>query len=65
MNVGSRSVRVVICLDVSDVDVVDASGKSVVAAGRPDRQSYAYTVDKATDGFYVTEDLLKGAPCGA
>lgn len=58
-----RSFRVVACVDVSDVDVVDAAGKSVVTAGRPDRQSYTYTVDKTADGFFVIEDLLKGKPC--
>lgn len=62
---GAQAYRVVACIDVSAVDVVDRSGKSVVAAGRPDRQKYTYTVDKTTDGFFVTEDLLKGKPCDA
>lgn len=57
--------QVVACVDVSAVDVVDASGKSVVVEGRPDRQRYTYTVQKVSSGFYVTEDLLKGTSCDA
>ena len=51
------------CLDVSAVDVVDASGKSVVRPDRPTKQSYTYTVQKAPEGFFVIEDLLKGQSC--
>ena len=57
--------KVTACLDVSDVDVVDASGKSVVSAGRPDAQRYTYTVQKAPEGFFVVEDLLKAQSCAA
>lgn len=53
------------CLDVSTLDVVDASGRSVVVADRPARQQYTYTVEKAPEGFFVIEDTLKGQPCGA
>ena len=51
------------CLDVSSLDVVDASGKSVVRPSRPATQSYSYAVQKAPEGFFVIEDLLKGQSC--
>ena len=53
------------CLDVSSLDVVDAAGKSIVVANRPAQQQYAYTVEKAPEGFFVIEDTLKGQPCDA
>jgi hypothetical protein len=56
---------VVACRDVSAVDVTDSSGKSVVRSDRPDRQQYTYEVAKAPEGFFVTQDLLKGSPCAA
>ena len=48
---------------MSAVDVIDDSGTSVVRSDRPDRQQFTYTVLKAPEGFFVTEDLLKGSPC--
>ena len=51
------------CRDVSAVDVIDDSGNSVVRSDRPDRQQFTYAVLKAPEGFFVTEDLLKGSPC--
>ena len=51
------------CIDVSKANVVDAAGKSVIAAGRQDRMRYTYKVLKAPGGFFVTEDKLKGQPC--
>ncbi|WP_353952482.1 hypothetical protein V6K52_03295 [Knoellia sp. S7-12] len=51
------------CLDVSAVDVVDASGKSMVRSDRPALQNYTYMVQKAPEGFFVIQDLLKGQPC--
>lgn len=51
------------CLDVSAVDVVDVSGKSVVQSNRPAMQNYTYMVQKAPEGFFVVQDLLKGQPC--
>jgi hypothetical protein len=51
------------CIDVSKANVVDRSGKSVIAAGRQDRMEYSYKVQKAPEGFFVTEDKLKGHPC--
>lgn len=58
-----KSFVVAACVDVSKVNLVDAKGKSVVTPGRPDRQQYAYTVEKAPQGFFVTVDTLKGKPC--
>lgn len=51
------------CVDVSAVDLVDKSGASQVNPDRPDRQSFSYTVVRANEGFFVTEDTLKGKPC--
>lgn len=53
------------CRDATGVDVVDSSGKSVVENTRPDRQRFTYTVQKAPEGFFVTEDLFNGEPCDA
>lgn len=55
--------KVTACIDVSKANVVDAAGKSVIAAGRQDRMRYTYKVLKAPGGFFVTEDKLKGQPC--
>lgn len=38
VDAGSRDVAVELCLDVSEVDVLDSSGASVVPADRPDHQ---------------------------
>ena len=47
------------CIDVSKVNLVDKDGKSVVAANRPPRVQYLYTVEKSSDGvFYVIEDKV-------
>ena len=47
------------CIDVSKVNLVDKVGKSVVAANRPARVKYLYTVEKGSDGvFYVVEDKV-------
>ena len=51
------------CVDVSGIDFVDEKGDSQVNPDRPDRQSFSYTVVKADEGFFVTEDTLKGKPC--
>ncbi len=45
------------CIDVSKVNLVGKDGKSVVAANRPARVQYIYTVRRGSDGvFYVVED---------
>ena len=47
------------CVDVSKVNLVDNAGKSVVAANRPPRVQYLYTVEKVSDGaFYVVKDKV-------
>ena len=46
------------CIDVSNVDVVDGTGQSVVRPERPARQRYRYSVVKAPEGFFVTVDKL-------
>jgi len=51
------------CVDVSDIDFVDEKGASQVNPDRPDRQNFSYRVVKAGEGFFVTEDTLKGKPC--
>ena len=46
------------CVDVSKVNL-DNAGKSVVAANRPPRVQYLYTVEKGSDGaFYVVKDKV-------
>jgi hypothetical protein len=39
------TVRIYACVDVSDVDVVDASGVSVVSPARPDRSPFEVALD--------------------
>ena len=58
-----KTFSVVACVDVSRVNVVDKAGKSVLRPGRPKRQQYTYAVEKASQGFFVTIDTLKGKPC--
>lgn len=53
---------VTMCLDVSDVDVVDRDGKSVVSRTRPDRVRDRLTVDQGTSSseWFVTQDAVTG-----
>jgi hypothetical protein len=51
------------CIDVSKANLVDSEGKSVVTAARLDRAQYNYHVQKAPQGFFVTEDKLEANPC--
>lgn len=55
---GPKSWDVTACIDVSKVNLVDKDGKSVVAATRPPRVEYLYTVEKGQSpaGYYVTAD---------
>jgi len=62
-SVDGKNFAVKACIDVSKANVVDRAGKSVIAGGRQDRMEYSYTVQKAPEGFFVTEDKLKGHPC--
>ena len=50
---GSGQWRVRACLDLSRVDVVDASGNSVVSPDRPDRYEYEFGVTADATRFYV------------
>lgn len=61
--VDGKAFVVLACVDVASVNVVDSAGKSVVAAGRPNRSQYRYQVQKAPQGFFVTEDKLQAKPC--
>lgn len=51
------------CIDVSKVNVVDQSGKSVVAANRAPRTKYSYDVQRDGEKFFVIKDPLKGDAC--
>lgn len=66
------TVTVDACWDVSDVDVVDKNGKSIVSPNRPDTAWTRYTVanyhwsDHPTDGWRVASGQdLKQSPCKA
>ena len=52
--------NVTACVDVSDVDVVDESGDSVVSADRPDRVDYEHVVARRDGRLYVTESKAVG-----
>lgn len=49
------------CLDVSQVDVVDENGKSIVLPDRVPKSAYTYTVDKTPDGFFVVDEVTTGS----
>jgi hypothetical protein len=53
---------VTMCLDVSNIDVVDRDGKSVVSKNRPDRVRDVLTVNQDTSSsqWYVTQDGVTG-----
>jgi hypothetical protein len=64
------TVEVDVCFDVSDVDVVDGSGTSVITADRPDTGWIRHTVsnysweDDPTGGWRVSTSMdLEQAPC--
>lgn len=48
------------CLDVTNVDLLDSSGKSVVKADRPPRVRYVYVVERDRGKFYVVEEKVVG-----
>jgi hypothetical protein len=62
MTKDGKRFTVSVCVDVSGVDLVNKQGDSQVNPDRPDQQKYSYAVLKATDGFFVIEDTLKGKP---
>ena len=59
----SNTFEVSSCIDVSKVNVIDSAGKSVLAADRPNKTKYTYEVTKTPDGFFVTQDQMKGSSC--
>jgi hypothetical protein len=65
------TVQVDVCVDVSDVDILDKAGKSTVSQRRPDTGWTRFTVanyhwsSHPKDGWRVaTGEDLKKAPCG-
>lgn len=56
LSANGRQVRVDTCVDVSQVDVVDRDGKSVVAKGRPDRAAATLVLVLEKDRWYITQD---------
>lgn len=66
------AVQIDVCFDVSDVDVVDRSGASVVTAERPETGWIRHTVSNYSwdtdplDGWRVSTSVdLEEAPCAA
>ncbi|MFI8528552.1 hypothetical protein ACIGB8_29120 [Promicromonospora sukumoe] len=64
------TVQVDVCYDVSDVDLVDADGKSVVGPDRPDRRwerlhvaNYDYKDDPADGWRVATLETLEKTAC--
>ncbi|MFT4261938.1 MAG: hypothetical protein QM572_01010 [Nocardioides sp.] len=64
------TVQIDVCWDVSNVDVIDANGKSVVASSRPDVgwtrltvANYHYEADPASGWRVATSEDLKRSPC--
>jgi hypothetical protein len=50
--------RVTACIDASQVNLVDANGKSVVPPEGPRRVTYDYTVEKDRQKWYVIEEKV-------
>ena len=66
------TVQIDLCFDVSDVDVIDKGGKSVIVPGRPDTGWIQFLVsnyqwDTDPDGAWrvASSQDLKRAPCNA
>jgi hypothetical protein len=59
------------CLDVSGVDIIDSTGKSLVTADRLDRSASTVTLHRyepgtagaEAGGWYVFETITAGEPC--
>ena len=51
-----------VCSDVSDVDVVNATGVSVVSANRPNRTAFevTFSIDEASHLVLATDDVWTG-----
>lgn len=58
------TVKVMVCYDVSQVNVVDKDGKSIISPQRTSRAKSIYTVEHYQDGWFVTDDETKGEACG-
>ena len=54
---GVGVVSIYLCLDVSQVDVVDSSGQSVVAATRPARQAFEASFDQGAGSKLILSTL--------
>ena len=50
--------KVTACIDPSNINLVDKSGKSVVPPRGPRRVSYDYTVEKDQQKWYVIEEKV-------
>jgi hypothetical protein len=48
------------CIDVSEVNVTDKDGKSVVPADRPDQVGYDYAVEMDRQKWYVVKEKVNG-----
>jgi hypothetical protein len=66
------TVQIDVCFDVSDVDLIDADGKSVVSPDRPDTGWIRYSVanyewDSDPDGAWrvASSQDIEGTPCAA
>lgn len=66
------TVQVDVCYDVSDVDIVDADGNSVVPADRPDRgwvrhsvSNYEWDTERAGSWRVASSETLEQSPCDA
>jgi hypothetical protein len=53
---GEAVVGIYGCADVSRVDVVDASGASVVSPGRPDRSPFEAVFDSSSEGLKLAKE---------
>lgn len=54
------------CMDLSDLEAVDANGDSVIAEGRPDEVLNHFVLerdDSAEVGWYVVADVNRNEPC--
>lgn len=60
---GEQAVSVQVCVDVSDVDVVDGNGKSVVEASRPDEFPAELSLKQYDGAWLVEQHLTKGSAC--